>query len=90
MIVYLCQLPKCHKRHLRPALGALRLTSQPKTHTLMAFVSWSVAPKSNPEDREFFTSDYHALEIAMDWSVNDHGAPMIIFRNDVKWVEITA
>ena len=61
-----------------------------KTHTHMAFVSWSVAPKSDPEDRQFFTSDHHALEIAMDWSVNDHGAPMIIFRNDVKWVEITA
>ena len=56
----------------------------------MSFVSWSVAPKSDPEDREFFPSDHHALEIAMDWSVNDHGAPMIIFRNNVKWVEITA
>lgn len=56
----------------------------------MAFISWSVAPKSDPEDREFFTSDHHALDVAMDWSVNDDGAPMIIFRNNVKWAEITA
>ena len=56
----------------------------------MAFVSWAVAPKSNPEDLEFFTSEHHALEIATDWSVDDHGDPMIIFRNGVKWMEVTA
>ena len=56
----------------------------------MAFVSWAVAPKSNPEDREFFTSEHHALDVAFDWSVDDHGAPMIIFCNGVEWMEVTA
>ena len=56
----------------------------------MSFISWAVAPKSNPEDREFFTSEDHALDVAFDWSVDDHGAPMIIFRNDVEWMEVTA
>ena len=75
--------------HLRFALGALRLTSQPK-RTQMSFVSWSVAPKSNPEDRQFFTSEHHAVDVAFDWSVDSHGDPMIICRNDVKWMEVTA
>jgi len=56
----------------------------------MAFVSWSVAPKYSPEDMEFFTSEDHALDVAFDWSVDDHGDPMIIFRNGIKWMEVTA
>ena len=56
----------------------------------MSFISWAVAPKSNPEDREFFTSEDHALDVAFDWSVDSHGDPMIIFCNDVEWMEVTA
>jgi len=56
----------------------------------MAFVSWSVAPKSNPDDLEFFTSEHHAVDVAFDWSVDDNGAPMIIYRNDIEWMEFSA
>jgi len=54
------------------------------------FVSWSAAPKSNPEDRGFFTSEHHAVDVAFDWSVDLHGEPIIIFRDDVEWMEVTA
>jgi hypothetical protein len=54
------------------------------------FTSWSVAPKSNPEDREFFTSEDHAVDVAFDWSVDSHGDAMIVFCNDTEWMEITA
>ncbi len=56
----------------------------------MSFTSWSVAPKSNPEDREFFTSEDHALDVAFDWSVDNHGDTMIIQCNDIDWMEVTA
>ena len=56
----------------------------------MAFTSWSVAPKSNPEDVEFFTSEDHALDVAFDWSVDNHGDTMIIQCNGVNWMEVTA
>lgn len=54
------------------------------------FISWSVAPKNNPDDREFFTSEDHAVDVAFDWSVQCHGDSMIVFRNDVQWMEIVA
>jgi hypothetical protein len=54
------------------------------------FISWSVAPKSNPEDREFFTSEHHAVDVAFDWSADCHGDAMIVFRDDVEWMEIVA
>jgi hypothetical protein len=54
------------------------------------FVSWSCAPKSNPEDREFFTSEDHAVDVAFDWSVDLHGESIIVFRNDTQWMEVTA
>ncbi len=54
------------------------------------FTSWSVAPKNNPDDREFFTSEVHAVDVAFDWSVQCHGDSMIVFRNDVQWMEIVA
>ena len=54
------------------------------------FVSWSVAPKSNLEDREFFTSEEHAVDVAFDWSADSHGDAMIVFRNDQEWMEVTA
>ena len=54
------------------------------------FTSWSVAPKSNPDDREFFTSEDHAVDVAFDWSIDEGGAPMIVFRNDTQWMEVVA
>jgi hypothetical protein len=54
------------------------------------FVSWSCAPKSNLDDREFFTSEEHAVDVAFDWSVDIHGEPIIVFRNDTQWTEVTA
>jgi hypothetical protein len=54
------------------------------------FVSWSAAPKASPEDREFFTSEDHAVDVAFDWSVELHGAPIVIFCNDQEWMEVTA
>ena len=54
------------------------------------FTSWSVAPKFNPEDREFFTSEHHAVDVAFDWSAQCHGAPMIVYCNDSQWMEIVA
>ena len=65
-------------------------TKQVNQTNVMAFVSWSVAPKSNPDDLEFFTSEHHAVDVAFDWSVDDHGAPMIIYRNDIEWMEVSA
>lgn len=53
-------------------------------------VTWSAAPKSNPQDREFFTSEDHAVDVAFDWSVDLHGAPIIVFCNDTEWMEVTA
>jgi hypothetical protein len=54
------------------------------------FTSWSAAPKSNPEDQEFFTSEHHAVDVAFDWSIDLGGAPVIVFCDGVKWMEITA
>jgi hypothetical protein len=46
-------------------------TKQVNQTNVMAFVSWSVAPKSNPD-------------------VDDYGSPMIVYRNDIEWMEVTA
>lgn len=54
------------------------------------FTSWAVAPKSNPEDKEFFTSEDHAVDVAFDWSIDEGGAPMIVFCNDQQWMEVVA
>jgi hypothetical protein len=56
----------------------------------MSFTSWSAAPKGAPEDAEFFTSEHHAVDVAFDWSVELHGAPIVICRNGVEWMEVTA
>lgn len=53
-------------------------------------VSWSAAPKSAPQDREFFTSEDHAVDVSFDWSVERHGEPIIVFCNDTEWMEIIA
>jgi hypothetical protein len=52
--------------------------------------TWSVFPKGMPEDAEFFTSEHHALDVAFDWSVEDHGAPMIVQRDGMNWMEVVA
>lgn len=54
------------------------------------FTSWAVAPKANPEDKEYFTSEFHAVDVAYDWSIDAHGDAMIVFCNDQQWMEITA
>jgi hypothetical protein len=56
----------------------------------MHFVSWAVAPKSHPNQKEYFTSEDHAVDVAFDWSVEKHGAPMIVFCNDQEWMEIVS
>jgi hypothetical protein len=64
-------------------------TKQVNQTNVMAFVSWSVAPKSNPDDLEFFTSEHHAVNFAVD-EVDDYGSPMIVYRNDIEWMEVSA
>jgi hypothetical protein len=54
------------------------------------FTSWSVAPKCNLEEREFFTSEEHAVDVAFDWSIDEGGAPMIVFCNYQQWMEVVA
>lgn len=54
------------------------------------FTSWAVAPKANPEDKSYFTSEDHAYDVAYNWSVQDHGATMIVFCNDQLWTEVNA
>ena len=54
------------------------------------FTSWAVAPKANPEDKEYFTSESHAVDVAYDWSIESHGRPMIVFCNDQEWMEVIA
>jgi hypothetical protein len=56
----------------------------------MAFVSWSVHPLYDEQDKEFFTSEHHALDVAYDWSAQTHGRTMIIQRNDQEWMWVTA
>jgi hypothetical protein len=54
------------------------------------FTSWAVAPKANPEDKEYFTSEHHAVDVAYDWSIQEHGRAMMVFCNDQEWMEVTA
>ena len=56
----------------------------------MTFISWSAAPKGFPEDAECFTSEHHAVDVAFDWSVELHGAPVVIYCNEQEWMEVTA
>ena len=52
------------------------------------FASWSVHPEGERQDREFFTSEHHALDIAYDWSVERDGKAMVIECNDQEWMQI--
>ena len=56
----------------------------------MAFVSWSVHPLYDEQDKEFFTSEHHALDVALDWSAETHGRTMIIQRDGQEWMWVTA
>ena len=56
----------------------------------MSSTSWSAAPKGSPEEVELFTSEHHAVDVATDWSVEMHGAPVVIYCNGVEWMEVTA
>ena len=52
--------------------------------------SWSVAPKNNPEDKEYFNDETEAFDGAYDWSIKECGQPMIICKNGEKLIEIAA
>jgi hypothetical protein len=54
------------------------------------FISWSVAPINAPQDEEFFTSEDHAVDVAYSWSAEESGRPMIVKRNGMLWMEVTA
>ena len=54
------------------------------------FVSWSVYPKGQEYDVEFFTSEDHAVDVAYSWSAEEHGKTMIVQRNGMNWMEVTA
>ena len=56
----------------------------------MSSVSWSVFPKGEPQDAEFFTSEHHAVDVAYDWSVDNGGAPMVVQRDGMDWMEVVA
>jgi len=55
----------------------------------MSFVSWSVYPKGQEFDAEYFTSEDHAVDVAYSWSAEEHGKTMIVARNDMMWMEVT-
>ena len=52
--------------------------------------SWSVHPLYDEQDKEFFTSEHHALDVAYDWSAKEHGRTMIIQRDGQEWMSVTA
>jgi len=52
--------------------------------------SWSVHPLYDEQDKEFFTSEHHALDVAYDWSAQEHGRTMIIQRDGQEWMWVTA
>jgi len=53
------------------------------------FVSWSVFPKGQEHDAEFFTSEDHAVDVAYSWSAEENGKTMIVQRNGMDWMEVT-
>ena len=56
----------------------------------MAFVSWSVHPLYDEQDKEFFTSEDHAIDVAYSWSAETHGRTMILQRDGIDWLEVVA
>ena len=72
-----------------PDLRHYVISSNPPTMTIQhRFTSWSVHPKGEREDREFFTSEHHALDVACDWSIERGGKAMVIECNDQAWMEV--
>ena len=53
-------------------------------------MDWSVHPLYDEQDKEFFTSEDHALDVAYDWSAQEHGRTMIIQRDGQEWMWVTA
>ena len=54
----------------------------------MSFVSWSVHPLYDEQDKEFFTSEDHAVDVAYSWSAETGGRTMILQRDGIDWMEI--
>jgi hypothetical protein len=52
------------------------------------FASWSVHPKGERHERNYFTSEHHALDVACDWSIERGGKAMVIECNDQPWMEV--
>ena len=76
--------------HLRsPLIGSALLLLQFKQNP-MAFVSWSVHPLYDEQDKEFFTSEDHAVDVAYSWSAETHGRTMILQRDGIDWMEVVA
>ena len=53
------------------------------------FTSWSVYPKGERHERNYFTSEHHALDVACDWSIERGGKAMVIECNDQPWMEVS-
>ena len=51
---------------------------------------WSVAPSSNPEDEEYFTTLDESVDAAYEWSIKSNGDAMIICKNGKRMLEIIA
>lgn len=39
---------------------------------------------------EHVNDESEAFDIALDWSVQLHGDPIMIFRQGIEWAEVTA
>ena len=69
--------------------GHYVISSNPPTMTTQhRFASWSVHPKGERHEREFFTSEHHALDVACDWSIERGGKAMVIECNEQAWMEV--
>ena len=76
--------------HLRsPLIDSALLLLQFKQNP-MAFGSWSVHPLYDEQDKEFFTSEDHAVDVAYSWSAETHGRTMILQRDGIDWMEVVA
>ena len=45
---------------------------------------------SDEQDKEFFTSEDHAVDVAYSWSAETHGRTMILQRDGIDWMEVVA
>ena len=73
----------------RPDLVHYGFSSHQPTMTIQhRFASWSVHPKGERQEREYFTSEHHALDVACDWSIERGGKAMVIECNEQAWMEV--